>query len=54
MRTVTPSVPPRVDYALTTLGKTLLEPVTALLRWAGRNQLAIQKTQRAFDARAKL
>src|SRR6187200_3063411 len=29
-RTVFPTIPPRVDYALTPLGRTLLEPVRAL------------------------
>lgn len=33
-RTVYPSVPPRVDYELTELGRTLLEPITALHEWA--------------------
>src|SRR5215469_10811874 len=33
-RTVTPSIPPRVDYALTELGLSLQAPVCALARWA--------------------
>ena len=33
-RTVFPTVPPRVDYALTELGKTLIEPLTAIGTWA--------------------
>src|SRR5690606_26756342 len=33
-RTVTPSIPPRVDYELTDLGKDLLIPVAALGDWA--------------------
>ena len=32
-RTVHAEVPPRVDYALTLLGRTLLEPIGGLLRW---------------------
>jgi DNA-binding HxlR family transcriptional regulator len=35
-RIVTPTVPPRVDYELTRLGRTLLEPVSGLVQWAGR------------------
>src|SRR5919197_2649079 len=37
-RTVTPTIPPRVDYALTRLGRSLLEPVSALDSWARRNR----------------
>jgi DNA-binding HxlR family transcriptional regulator len=33
-RTVYAEVPPRVEYALTELGRAFLEPVTALCRWA--------------------
>jgi DNA-binding HxlR family transcriptional regulator len=33
-RTVYPVVPPRVEYALTPLGKTLQEPLCTLCRWA--------------------
>src|SRR5215469_9104919 len=33
-RTVTPSIPPRVDYELTKLGLSLQAPVCALARWA--------------------
>jgi len=32
-RTVTPTIPRRVDYELTNLGRTLLEPVRALATW---------------------
>ena len=35
-RVVTPTIPPRVDYALTDLGHSLLTPVTALSDWAPR------------------
>src|SRR5450432_46660 len=33
-RTVHATVPPRVDYALTPLGESVLEPLTALMGWA--------------------
>ena len=33
-RTVYPVVPPRVEYSLTPLGETLVEPLTALRDWA--------------------
>lgn len=34
VRTVHAEVPPRVDYELTDLGRTLLEPLGALQRWS--------------------
>jgi DNA-binding HxlR family transcriptional regulator len=36
-RSVHDVVPPRVDYALTPLGRTLLEPLRAICRWAQKN-----------------
>jgi len=48
-RTVFPTVPPRVDYALTPLGRDLLEPVSALGAWAIRNQAKIAKARERFD-----
>ncbi len=49
-RTVTPTVPPRVDYELTRLGHTLLPSVTALSLWADQNRDAILKARILFDA----
>ena len=48
-RTVFPTVPPRVDYELTKLGRSLLEPVNGLGRWARQNQPAIQQARERFD-----
>jgi DNA-binding HxlR family transcriptional regulator len=48
-RTVTPTVPPRVDYALTALGRDLLNPVSALSSWAIRNQPKIAQARINFD-----
>jgi len=43
-------VPPRVDYALTERGQTLIPPVVALWTWAHDYQAAIETTScRAFD-----
>ena len=49
-RTVTPSIPPRVDYELTPLGHSLLEPITGLTEWALDNVEQIHKAQADFDA----
>ena len=51
-RTVFPTIPPRVDYELTKLGRSLLEPVSGLGLWARRNRPAIEKAQRRFDDKA--
>jgi DNA-binding HxlR family transcriptional regulator len=49
-RTVFPTVPPRVVYELTRLGRSLLEPVNALGLWARKNRPAIQQARQRFDA----
>ena len=36
-RTVEPTIPPKVEYELTDLGRTLLVPVHALAQWARRS-----------------
>jgi DNA-binding HxlR family transcriptional regulator len=48
-RTVFPTIPPRVDYALTALGRDLLNPVSALGAWAIRNQPKIARAREQFD-----
>jgi DNA-binding HxlR family transcriptional regulator len=48
-RTVFPTVPPRVEYALTPLGRSLLKPVRQLGAWAIDNTPKIEAAQRRFD-----
>jgi DNA-binding HxlR family transcriptional regulator len=48
-RTVYPTIPPKVEYALTDLGKTLLEPITALADWARGNGVAMQQARARYD-----
>lgn len=48
-RTVTPTIPPRVDYELTELGHSLRGPVCALAGWATENIAAIHDAQAQFD-----
>jgi DNA-binding HxlR family transcriptional regulator len=48
-RSVFPTIPPRVDYALTPLGCDLLVPVSALGAWAIRNQPKIARAREEFD-----
>jgi len=49
-RTVFPTIPPRVDYQLTKLGRSLLTPVSELGAWARQNRSAIASARRRFDA----
>lgn len=49
-RTVTPTIPPRVDYELTELGKSLQKPICGLATWAIENVEAIHSAQARFDA----
>ena len=48
-RTVFPTIPPRVDYELTRLGRSLLEPVSGIGLWARQNRAAIQDARLRFD-----
>ena len=48
-RTVIPSVPPRVDYALTPLGMSLQQPVNALGAWAVTHRETIAASRSDFD-----
>lgn len=49
-REVTASVPPRVDYMLTELGETLLDPLLALTTWAVANETAVTDARERFEA----
>ncbi|MER6397349.1 helix-turn-helix transcriptional regulator [Kitasatospora sp. NBC_01246] len=50
-RTVTPSVPARVDYALTPLGTGLLPVVRAIKAWAEENMPEVLAARDAYDTR---
>ena len=49
-REVFPEVPPRVEYELTSLGKSLLLPMQALVDWVATNWEQVKKAQSWFDA----
>lgn len=49
-RTVLPTRPPSVEYALSELGATLLTPVSALVNWAGANIDSIKAARLAYDS----
>ena len=50
-RTMYPTIPPRVDYALTERGRTLIVPLHVLWTWAQANRCGIEDSRRAFDQR---
>lgn len=49
-RTAYAEVPPRVEYALTSLGRELLPSVTALAQWAIENEPRIRSHRDEYDA----
>jgi DNA-binding HxlR family transcriptional regulator len=48
-RTAYPTIPPRVEYELTKLGRSLLIPITGLGDWASQNRQRIQTAREQFD-----
>lgn len=49
LRTVTPTTPPSVEYALTDLGHTLMSPVNQLIAWTQANYPKIDKARKHYD-----
>jgi DNA-binding HxlR family transcriptional regulator len=47
-RVVHPTTPPRVEYALTDLGRTLIRPLRVLFDWAVEHRPAMLEAQRAY------
>jgi DNA-binding HxlR family transcriptional regulator len=52
-RTVYPVVPPRVEYALTPLGESLLQAATTILLWADAHQADLSAARARYDEAAK-
>jgi len=50
-RTIFPTIPPRVDYELTDLGRGLSQPVEALGKWAKDHLVQIEAARTHFDQR---
>jgi DNA-binding HxlR family transcriptional regulator len=51
-RTVFPTVPPRVDYELTPMGRTLGKPLKGLLEWSDENRSAMAQARQAHATRS--
>ncbi|WP_235994664.1 winged helix-turn-helix transcriptional regulator [Nonomuraea montanisoli] len=49
-RTVTPTSPPRVDYALTPVGRTLSSQVAGLISWARQHREYVAASRARYDA----
>ena len=54
LRTVYAEVPPRVEYEVTELGRTLIQPVMALAVWAHEHQSELRANRDAYDEKALL
>ena len=50
-RTFFPTIPPKVTYALTGLGRSLREPVGALGQWAIEHRGTVERSRDLYDAR---
>jgi DNA-binding HxlR family transcriptional regulator len=50
-RTAYAEVPPRVEYELTDVGRTLITPAVALAEWAVEHNPSIERSQAAYDDR---
>ncbi|MFB2531157.1 winged helix-turn-helix transcriptional regulator [Paracoccus sp. p4-l81] len=51
-RTVTPTTPPQVEYALTTMGADLFRPIDALAEWVWHHADHIDAARSQYDGRA--
>ena len=51
LRTVYPDVPVRVEYQLTAMGQTLIEPIIALSTWAEKHRDAIRMARAMYNRR---
>jgi DNA-binding HxlR family transcriptional regulator len=51
-RTVFAEVPPRVEYVLSDLGRTICEPIAAIRSWAQNHIAEVSQAQQEYDGRA--
>jgi DNA-binding HxlR family transcriptional regulator len=50
-RELFPEVPPRVEYELTPLGRSLLKPMQGLVDWVATNWEKVKESRGRFDAK---
>lgn len=53
-RTAYLTIPPKVEYELTGLGQSLIDPLAALSAWAQQNRAAVEAARTEFEVTAKL
>lgn len=53
-RTMYPTIPPKVEYELTELGSSLIEPLMALSAWGRKHRPAIEEARERYDAQAEV
>jgi DNA-binding HxlR family transcriptional regulator len=51
-RTAYTTIPPRVEYELTELGRSLIEPLAALATWVKMNRAAIDTARLTYESQA--
>jgi len=49
IRTVYPEIPPRVEYRLTELGRTLTDPLDTLWNWAAEHMGSVNEARASYD-----
>lgn len=50
-RTAYPTVPPKVEYDLTALGRSLIEPLNVLAKWVVEHRFQVEEAREMFDQR---
>lgn len=53
LREVHPSLPPTVEYSLTPLGESMIEPLKVLHKWTSEHFQQVEQARAAFDQRAE-
>ncbi|MCC7251214.1 helix-turn-helix domain-containing protein [Hyphomicrobium sp.] len=53
IRTVYPTIPPRVEYELSDLGRSLKDALAPVGAWVSANQQSIEASRRQFDQKAQ-
>jgi DNA-binding HxlR family transcriptional regulator len=53
IRTIYPTIPPRVEYELSDLGRSLKDILAPVGAWVVANQMSIEASRRQFDEKAQ-